>query len=162
MKLKCLLSIVIMIGLSGCALFGVFSFSKDGGKEVFEVSRSMQRKINEEIVIDQKTEQAIETTWADINPLWKDDFNTYTNRYNTVIMGGVSKKVTPENLFIEVIKRTMLLKGFKQLHNLNFEDFGDVLGFPEGVDYTVYWFIINGGFAQLGFGQSDFVNTTIP
>jgi len=61
-----------------------------------------------------------------------------------------------------VIKRTMVLKGFQQLHNLNYEDFTAVLAFPDGADSTVYWFLINGGFPLLGFTLQDFQYQTVP
>jgi len=160
--MKVVAMLAVLLALAGCALFGVLSFSKNGGKEVIEVNRSITKKVNEELKLDDETVQAINTTWEEINPMWKADFTTYTKRYNTLVMANAMKEYPAKSLFVAVIKRTMVLKGFQQLHNLNYEDFTAVLAFPDGADSTVYWFLINGGFPLLGFTLQDFQYQTVP
>jgi len=160
--MKIALIILVVIGMAGCAIFGIFSFNKSNGKEVIELSRSMQSVIREEIQFDKETAVKVNQTWNDISVLWKEDLEIYMMRYFTLVAAGAPNKKGLKSMFVDIIKRTIILKGLNMPLNITADDFGAVLAFPEGVDYTVYWFITNAGFPQLGFGESDFVNSTVP
>ncbi len=143
-------------------MFGIFSFEKNGGKETLTMSRTTNRKIVEGVVLDNQTRNAIETTWDNLNPLWKTDFNKYTKRYNQIVLDNPVKFVSAKKLYIDIIKRTIDTKKLSQPLYLTIDDFGSVLKFPEGVDYTVYWFVMSGNFPLLEFRPQDFQYTTVP
>ena len=162
MKLRSILVILVIICLTGCALFGIFSWSKNNGKETIEVRRSRAAKKVEELIIDDVTMQHINTTWDQANPLWKNDLSTYLQSYVRLVAPEQSRSLSVKQLFINIIIRTIRTKGFSLPIYLTIDDFGAVLAFPEGVDPTVYWFLYNAPFPMLGFELEDFLNIIVP
>ena len=162
MKLGSILVILVIICLTGCALFGIFSWSKNGGKETIEMRRSRAAKIVEELVLDDITMQYINTTWDQANIMWKIDMSDYYERYIRLVAPEQSRTLSVKQLFVNIIIRTIKTKGFSLPIYLTIDDFGAVLAFPEGVDPTVYWFLFNAPFPMLGFELEDFLNIIVP
>ena len=154
--------IIATVGLAGCALFGIFSFSKNGDKEIIEMRRIRQAEIVEELILDPVTLQNIQSTWENLNTLWIQDLDIYVERYGRMVAGGVPGIEATRIMFDNIIRRTITIKNLSLPLNLNVDDFGAVLAFPEGVEYSVYWFVFNGGFPLLGFSQYDLHYLTVP
>ena len=160
--IKKVVVVIIILCVAGCALFGIFSLSKNNRKELIEVRRIREARMVEEIVLDDVTMQHINTTWDQANPLWKNDLSTYLQSYVHLVAPEQSRSLSVKQLFINIIIRTIRTKGFSLPIYLTIDDFGAVLAFPEGVDPTVYWFIYNAPFPMLGFELEDFLNIIVP
>ena len=160
--IKKVVVVIIILCVAGCALFGIFSLSKNNRKELIEVRRIREARMVEEIVLDDVTMQHINTTWDQANPLWKNDLSTYLQSYVRLVAPEQSRSLSVKQLFINIIIRTIRTKGFSLPIYLTIDDFGAVLAFPEGVDPTVYWFIYNAPFPMLGFELEDFLNIIVP
>jgi hypothetical protein len=148
--------------MTGCALFGVFSWIENGGKESIEMKMKRVQKMDEGLVLDPETIQNIETTWEQANPFWRDDLEMYRQTYYEKVGKSGDKLVGAKKLFINIIVRTIKTKNLILPLNLNIDDFGAVLQFPDGVDTTVYWFLYNAHFPLLGYVVSDFQNIIVP
>ncbi len=160
--IKKVVVVIIILCVAGCALFGIFSLSKNNRKELIEVRRIREARMVEEIVLDDVTMQHINTTWDQANPLWKNDLSTYLQSYVRLVAPEQSRSLSVKQLFINIIIRTIRTKGFSLPIYLTIDDFGAVLAFPEGVDPTVYWFLYNAPFPMLGFELEDFLNIIVP
>jgi len=162
MKHKVIIIISIMICVTGCALFGVFSWSKDNGKETIEVRRRRQQKINEGVVIDPVTTATIERWWEQAGPDWKNVLQTYTERYNSVVLTQWDLIYTNRELFEAVIKRTIVIRSLHLPLEHDIDEMTHELNYPEDADDAVYWFVVNGSYPLLGFEKWELGGILIP
>jgi len=153
---------MVSITVAGCALFGVFSWQKNGREETIEMKRSMKHTIPQVGFVDDTTLKVIEEWFTVCSQGFRDDLETYTVRYNEQI--GVVQKInfTSEQLFKEIVLQNLRTHNLPPLNCFEVDCFGEDLYFPEGVCPCTYEFVRAAPYPLLGFTDQELYYDFVP